>query len=106
MWLLVARWGGSAGLGGELGGGTDLSDGFGPGDAKEGPLLGGSWQLGRRDLRGDLGKVGGGVLGGEISKVPGLGITTCSTQGMERVVIPRQVLSPRVWRSGWVQATE
>ena len=47
LWQLVAGWGGSAGWVGGGRGGTDLSEGFGPGGAKEAAQPRGSWQLGR-----------------------------------------------------------
>ena len=47
LWRLVAVWDGSAEWVGGGRGGTDLSEGFGPGGAKEAALLRGSWQLGR-----------------------------------------------------------
>ena len=44
---LVAVWDGSAEWVGGGRGGADLSEGFGPGGAKEAAQLRGSWQLGR-----------------------------------------------------------
>ena len=47
LWRLVAVWDGSAEWVGGGRGGTDLSEGFGLGGAKEVFQLGGGWQLGR-----------------------------------------------------------
>ena len=44
---MVEGWAGSAEWVGGGRGGTDLSEGFGPGGAKEVFQLGGGWQLGR-----------------------------------------------------------